>query len=25
VSQDGNVQFVHNQQGKVVFWDQLSF
>jgi len=25
VSQDGNVQFVHNQDGKVVFWDQLSF
>ncbi len=25
VSQDGNVQFVHNQQGQVVFWDQLSF
>ncbi|GAB3637968.1 diadenylate cyclase [Hymenobacter arcticus] len=25
VSQDGNVQFVHNQGGKVVFWDQLSF
>ncbi|TFZ62290.1 hypothetical protein E4631_25360 [Hymenobacter sp. UV11] len=25
VSQDGNVQFVHNQAGKVIFWDQLSF
>jgi hypothetical protein len=25
VSQDGNVQFVHNQDGKVVFWDQLAF
>jgi hypothetical protein len=25
VSQDGNVQFVHNQDGKVVFWDQLTF
>ena len=25
VSQDGNVQFVHNQAGRVVFWDQLSF
>lgn len=25
VSQDGNVQFVHNQAGKVVFWDQLTF
>jgi len=25
VSQDGNVQFVRNQGGKVVFWDQLSF
>ena len=25
VSQDGQVQFVHNQQGQVVFWDQLSF
>ena len=25
VSQDGNVQFVHNQEGKVIFWDQLSF
>jgi hypothetical protein len=25
VSQDGNVQFVHNQQGRVIFWDQLSF
>ena len=25
VSQDGNVQFVHNQDGNVVFWDQLSF
>ncbi|QKG56320.1 DNA integrity scanning protein DisA nucleotide-binding domain protein [Hymenobacter sp. BRD128] len=25
VSQDGNVQFVHNQDGQVVFWDQLSF
>ena len=25
VSQDGNVQFVHNQDGKVIFWDQLSF
>lgn len=25
VSQDGNVQFVHNQGGKVIFWDQLSF
>jgi hypothetical protein len=25
VSQDGNVQFVHNQQGRVVFWDQLAF
>ena len=25
VSQDGNVQFVHNQEGKIVFWDQLSF
>lgn len=25
VSQDGNVQFVHQQDGKVVFWDQLVF
>jgi hypothetical protein len=25
VSQDGNVQFVHNQDGQVVFWDQLAF
>ncbi|WP_375436029.1 putative sensor domain DACNV-containing protein [uncultured Hymenobacter sp.] len=25
VSQDGGVQFVHNQEGKVIFWDQLSF
>jgi len=25
VSQDGSVQFVHQQAGKVVFWDQLSF
>jgi hypothetical protein len=25
VSQDGNVQFVHNQAGKVIFWDQLTF
>lgn len=25
VSQDGNVQFVHNPAGQVVFWDQLSF
>ncbi|MGI4759145.1 MAG: putative sensor domain DACNV-containing protein [Janthinobacterium lividum] len=25
VSQDGNVQFVHNQAGNVIFWDQLSF
>ena len=25
VSQDGSVQFVHNQDGRVVFWDQLSF
>ncbi|OUJ70289.1 putative sensor domain DACNV-containing protein [Hymenobacter crusticola] len=25
VSQDGNVQFVHNQAGQVVFWDQLTF
>ena len=25
VSQDGNVQFVHNQDGQVIFWDQLSF
>ncbi|NML64448.1 hypothetical protein HHL22_04440 [Hymenobacter sp. RP-2-7] len=25
VSQDGGVQFVHHQEGKVVFWDQLSF
>ena len=25
ISQDGNVQFVHSQEGKVVFWDQLSF
>ena len=25
VSQDGNVQFVHNQDGQVVFWDQLTF
>lgn len=25
VSQDGGVQFVHNQDGRVVFWDQLSF
>jgi len=25
VSQDGNVQFVHNHAGNVVFWDQLTF
>lgn len=25
VSQDGNVQFVHEQDGKVVLWDQLAF
>ncbi|WP_324670608.1 putative sensor domain DACNV-containing protein [Hymenobacter sp. GOD-10R] len=25
VSQDGSVQFVHQQAGNVVFWDQLSF
>ena len=25
VSQDGSVQFVHNQDGRVIFWDQLSF
>ncbi|MVN77513.1 hypothetical protein GO988_14350 [Hymenobacter sp. HMF4947] len=25
VSQDGNVQFVHNHAGRVIVWDQLSF